>query len=110
MAICYGKYWISWTCWDAYAIVTICSGTGVRFCISTCYKHHQKLLLHMNKVIEMSALNSWNSFVATCFNFVSSDQEVDNYKTPIWAFGLIDLLVLLEEWILCNDYFSFTFN
>ena len=66
----------------------------------------------MNKVIEMSALNSRNSFVATCFNFVSSDQEVDNYKTPIWAFGLIDLLVLLEEWVhwLCNDYFSFTFN
>ena len=30
----------------------------VRFCISTCYKHHQKLLLHMNKVIEVSALNS----------------------------------------------------
>ena len=32
------------------------------------------------KVILASALNPCNSFAAKCFNFVFSDQEVDNYK------------------------------
>ena len=46
----------------------------------------------MEKVIWAPALNPCNSFAAKCFNFVFSDQEVDNYKHRY------ELQFLLQEW------------
>ena len=45
----------------------------------------------MKKVIKVSALNPCNWY-AICFNFVFSDQEVDNYKHRY------ELRFLLQEW------------